>query len=265
MYRNRGYTGGYRSNYKKRLTPSRWRAYNRAVKTRYATRNGGMVKKFVPRNLGNPLALAERKYYDSGFGGPMPFTITDWAGCEADPAVSGTLFSPAQGTNFNQRIGRKVQLLSLRIDIVVEVPTHFAATAPPSYNNRVILYQDKQSNGVQAQAEAVINQENPAALLPFNMAQNVLNFGRYKVIRDKRIIIGAIPTTFDGTDVLHSGNARHFRFTYKPKKPLYVNFSNPTGTIADIVDNSFHIIACTDVAGVVVQLQYRCRGCYIDI
>lgn len=257
-YRSNGYSG-YRPAYKK---------YTRNYTGTRRTNIGALRKNFVPRTLGNPLAIAERKYFDSvhynlGVGYPITYSITTWANTEFDPTGLNTLFCPTQGTDYTQRIGRKVQLLSLRINFILNVPVkQDAVLTIESIRTRIILYMDKQANGTQSQGEDVMATTNSDPLTAFT---NPRNYGRFKIIKDKKINFSNIFAIYDSATVDSSGLVRSFSMSYKPKKPLYVEFSGSSGTFADIVNNSFHLIAVTSMNDPQVFGRYSCRGCYIDV
>lgn len=220
--------------------------------------------RFTPRSYGNALAVTERKYFDTQASGTIQGTSGSWAYGEADPATLLTLFVPTLGNDINNRIGRKVQLLSLKLHCEVVSPAQTNQTAPDASTViRVILVRDMQTNGVQLNAEDVINSGD--ASQAFNMFQNTAFFGRFKVLKDKRYILQDPNITYDGTNMEQQGLSKYFSWTVKFRKPLYIHFNGINGgTVADIIDNSFHMLAlCSDVALAPI-LRYKCRGTYID-
>lgn len=80
--------------------------------------------RFVSRPLGNPLAITERKYHDvQRETTVIQLCNTTWANCLIDPvgpgpsggAINAFSFNAIPvGTSFQQRIGRKVQLVSFK-------------------------------------------------------------------------------------------------------------------------------------------------------
>jgi len=90
--------------------------------------------------------------------------------------------------------------------------------------------------------------------------QDSANFGRFKVWKDKTYTMGNQSASFDGTNMEFFGEMKQFKWNLKFKKPIVVNFNNTNGgTVADIVDNSFHIIAISYNAQQGVTLNYVCR------
>lgn len=223
----------------------------------------GPTRNFVPRSFGNPLAIAERKYFDTEYAAAIATSTTNWTGTEADPATILTFFAPIQGTGFNNRVGRKCQILSIKIRGSLTLPAQVDQTAAEQpIENRFILYQDKQTNAVQSQGEEVI--ASGAGSDAIHMYQNPANFGRFKVMKDKTVTIQNPNISYDGANIETNGLIKTFKISWKFKKPLVVHFNATNGgTVADIVDHSLHLIANSTIAG--MALSYKCRVTFIDI
>lgn len=229
-------------------------------------KTGGNTRSFVPRSLGTPLAITERKYYDSeNTGTAIAASSTTWAGGELDPATLNTLFCPVQGDDFNQRNGRKVQVLSIKLRGYVQCVKQADQTgADNAALCRIILVQDRQTNAAQLNAEDVIG--SGGANVAHAMYQNPAFFGRFRVLKDKNIAMQNPSNTYDGTNVEVNGLIRHFKMNIKFRKPVEVHFNSTNGqTVADIVDNSFHIIANSTNGDLAATLFYKCRTTFIDI
>lgn len=242
--------------------------YGSSSNKRYSAQpRTGQTFNYVPRVPGNPLAMTERKYFDTELNNKTLVTLsTGWTGTECDPATLNNLFSPTTGTNYNQRVGRKVCLKSLRIHGYVEYPTVSntgTANIDAPILIRVILYQDKQTNGVQSQGQDVI--ASGAGNVAVAMFQNPQNFGRYRVLKDKKISLNITATNYVGTDTHMTGNLRSFNWNIRFRKPLIINFnSQNTGNVTDVVDNSFHVIAGVNRADTNAQFSYKARAVFVD-
>lgn len=229
-------------------------------------KTGGTTREFVPRSLGNPLAITERKYFDSELdGSAIGSSTTTWAGREQDPATLNTLFAPITGDDFNHRTGRKVQVIAIKIKGYVNIPAQADQTAADQpYLARIILVQDRQTNAGQLNAEDVISSGGTNQAI--NMFQNPAFFGRFRVLQDKFIAFSPPTMTYDGTNVEQAGMIRNFKFNIKFRKPVVMHFNSTNGgTVADIVDNSFHIIANAQSSQLAGTLNYKCRTTFIDI
>lgn len=185
---------------------------------------------------------------------------TDWTFSEYDPNTSAMLclFAPVIGDDISNRTGRKIFVKKIRVSGFINIPAESAqTTGSEACNIRLILYQDKQTNGAQAQGEDVIS--SGAANGATNMFQNVSNLGRFKVWKEKRWNIAGLDYAGASGAFVANGQVRSFKISIKPN--CYVNYNATNGgTVADVVDNSFHIIAITNSAsGVTPSLQYKVR------
>lgn len=250
----------------KRAKTNSLQPYGSTTNKRFtSTPRTGQNYSFVPRVPGNPMSMTERKYYDQQVASKTIQDIaSDWTNTECDPTPL-SLFTPTQGTNYLNRIGRKVLLKSIRVHGHVTLPAS-SNTSSIVFDNpvvvRLILYQDKQTNGVQSQGESVIaSGTNTVAI---NMFQNPQNFGRYRVLKDKKMTLKINAAVFS-TDLSQSGEKRVFNWNIRFRKPLIVNFNSGNAeNVSDIVDHSFHIIAGIDVASTLATLNYKSRCVFID-
>jgi len=219
---------------------------------------------FMPRPFGNALAVTERKYVTLTKGATaLVASASDWTGTEFDPSAD-SLFAPVQGDDFNQRDGRKVQVLAIKIKGFLRVPGVSDVTAGQSGTHcRIIVYQDKQTNGAQAQGEDVMEGVASNAV---NSFQNPANFGRFNVLKDKTYSLHPVVSTYDGTNIEVFGRTVPFKYMIKFKKPVIVHYNaTTTATITAIVDNSFHLIANCNVITVAPTIQYVVRTTFIDM
>lgn len=237
--------------------PSRVTVYRQAGQPRALT--------FVPRSVGTSMAVTERKYFDSQLAAAALQTVgTGWAGAELDPATTNTLFAPTTGNDFNNRIGRKVDVLGIRIRGFISVPAQTNQTAADTAPFvRWLLVQDKQTNTAQLNAEDVL--QSGGANIGISQFQNPAFFGRFKVLKDKTIRISPPVITYDGTNVEQAGLTIPFKCTVRFKKPIRVNFNATNGgTVADITDNSWHIIGAVSSADLAPTFSYKSRVIFVD-
>ena len=104
--------------------------------------------------------------------------------CDTTGSVT-LLDGVATGTDYTQRIGRKILLKSLYITGYVAPP---GATTVGSNIARIILVYDSQTNGAAPIITDVLNSANAADQLNLN------NRDRFKVLMDKRMALGEINT-----------------------------------------------------------------------
>ncbi len=240
----------------------------------------------VPRSRGWAGNKSEHKYLDSFLQGAALTSATGWLGTEFDPATDNTLFVPVEGNDINNRVGRKVTLRSLRIRGNISIARQANQTATDAAMHvRMIVYQDMQTNAAQAQGEDLMALPGGATgLLAVNTFQSLNNLGRFKVLKDKIMNIGNPNMVWDGTNVeqnvsfqvfIEPGNdpdlinsqglIRPFKITCKFRKPVDIRFNITNGgSVADIIDNSFHLIINASSIELAPVVSYQCRGMYTD-
>jgi len=216
---------------------------------------------------GNPLTTTERKYYDTNLDdGVITAITTSWAGTELDPATVNCLSAPAQGTDIDECIGREYAIVAMKVKGYVYVPSQTNQTITDNASLvRILLVRDKQTNGVQLNAEDVIA-STTGAEPGISMFQSAVTLGRFDVCKDKFISLQNPTIAYDGTNIEQSGMVRPFKMNCKFRKPIVVH-RNGTATagVAQIVDNSFHIIAAASGVNLAPTLSYQARCVFIDI
>lgn len=216
-----------------------------------------ITKRYVNRSPGGQIT-AENHYFESTFSSTIVSVTTSWTGTEVDPGTLNCLFAPTQGDDNSQRTGRKafVKALRFRGRFTVPAQTAQAATPDAALVIRLIVYMDKQTNGAQNAAQNVISGDAASAAL--EMFQSRANFGRFKILKDKTFTlqnptIAGITGSYEQSSLV-----REFKMTCKPNMWINYNATNG-GTVADTVDNSFHVICNCSSTALVPSLQYRCR------
>lgn len=224
-------------------------------------------RSFVPRTMG-PFAQTESKYFDSFLAATNIQESTDWTGCELNPATLNTLVVPQEGSDINNRIGRKIAIYRLSIRGVIRCapsPDQADVLSPPAI--RLILFIDEQTNGTQVQAETLMAAPGSATVpLCFNTFQNLANLGRFRVLKDKTYRSGVIGVGTDGASTM-SQNLPDipFKWNIRFRKPVVINFNSTNGgTVGDIVDNSFHLIGTKSGTDFTHSIAYECRTAYKD-
>jgi len=229
--------------------------------TRLTVMQGGNTRTFVQRSYGSPLAITERKYFDAS---RAALAIPQWsattAGGELDPATGNALFFPVQGDDYNNRQGRKVHVLAIKIRGTINIPVandQVAAQVTPTI--RLAVVQDTQTNSAQLNSEDVIN----STMYGY---QNPAFFGRFKVLKDKWFALPAPFRTWDGTNNQQSGYQKPFKMTIKFRKPVCVHYNSTNGgTVADVIDHSFHVIGGASDINLSPSIGYTVRTTFVDI
>lgn len=220
----------------------------------------------VPRT-GGALVQTERKYFDTFLSGGVIAQTTDWTGTELDPAALNCLFVPSEGSDIDNRVGRKVTVLKQTIRGVIKMGASNAKTAAIDQGPvRLVWYVDTQTNGSQAQGEELMAAPGAATTeLASNCFQNTNNFGRFQVLKDVTYRARPDNVFFDGTD--GAANAVYIPFKLKRNwtKGLVVRFNATNGgSVADIIDNSMHLIGTAMNSDQTITLSYQVRTVYVD-
>lgn len=247
----------------------RTRRYDRPVSSR---RKG--YYRSSGRASGALVMTPERKYFTSqrlGFDVPA---ATSWAASTlADPdttpvANMNCLFAPTVGSAINQRIGRKVSVHKIQLKGELTVASlDDETTADASNTVRMILFMDQQTNGTQVTPSELIAAQTASAGSAVYGFQNLANLGRFRVLKDKIITLQNPNVSWDGTNVIQQGIKRTFKIVINFKRPVVVHFNAVNGgTVADIVDNSFHLAAnSTNETDLDVGITYTARVTYTDV
>jgi len=231
----------------------------------------------VPRARGAAVT-GEMKYFDANLTNTnLVATTGTWpAGTMLDPtgtlnlgdpaiATPLCLFCPKVSVSLNGRIGRKVKVLKIKLAGLLKVPVQAAqAAADASCCVRLILVMDQQTNSAQMTGAQLI-QDADSATANLNSFQNVSNFGRFKVLKEKRITLSdpALAGSPTAGDVIQGSKTVVFKMSYTFKVPVEVQFNATNGgTVADIVNNSFHFVAAADSIAYAPSISYNVRTCY---
>lgn len=194
------------------------------------------------------LLETDSKYFDTYANGTSAAS-TDASGAEVDPATVLCLNAMAQGDTDVTREGNKIVVTGVSIrGQVVSAGGQDQADAVGSTFTRIFLVQDKQTTGGSAATGTQLNSEdvftNPGgqALSAADVFRNRNHSTRYKVLSSIVVQMPPIPVGTDGTNTVSYGNHNvPFEIYWKGKIP--VKFQSNNGTIADIVDNSLHVLA----------------------
>lgn len=253
------------------------RAYVKGVSdaSRMRTRKGYSS---VPRSRGAAVT-GEMKVFDCemGTGTNLTAVTTQWtAGTLVDPATTVNLgsaavanplclFVPTVGAALNQRVGRNVHVHKIKVRGYVQCSPQSAQTLGDA--NAMIRYgivMDKQTNASQMTTAQLFNNAS-AGPSTINSFQNPNNFGRFQVLADKRMTIQDLNLAGSPTsgDLVQQGFMRPFKISHTFKTPVKVQFNATNGgTVADIVDNSFHFFIGTNSVAYVPAVAYYSRVSY---
>lgn len=203
-------------------------------------------KRSANARTGGLLAI-ERKFNDD-LVTPQTLNPASWS--FIDPSTPKHLTSIAQGDGPSQRDGRQVVINSLFIR------GRCVNNRPYGARVRIAIVLDTQTNGSVPVADEVYM--FPNAGTEIDSFRNLEWTQRYKVLYDKTFTLNAFPF-LDGVGGIESS---------RPVKNFEVNLTNLNirqqykdtgGELANVTDNSFHIMAVSDNSDLSVEYQSRCR------
>jgi len=235
------------------------KGYGSTARTRGAAATGEM--KYMDSELVQTALAATTTTWPAGTLRDPTTTINLGAAAVANPL---NLCSPTVGAALNQRIGRSILVRKIKIRGTITVaPATPANQGEAASKCRILLVQDMQTNAG-PMTGAQLMRDAGTATTTLDSYQNPDNFGRFRVLKDLVIVLQD-PNAF--TDAVpapaHNGLKRSFKFNVNFKTPVKVQFNATNGgTGADIVDNSFHIIAATDSTALGPNLSYYSRVAY---
>jgi len=197
----------------------------------------------------------ENKFYDTGINSTTVPQTT--AGAEMDPAANvSCLNAIAQGDGESNRDGRQCKLTSIQVKgYVARGTSSDGADVAISPLVRVLIVWDKQTNGVQLNSEDVLQD---AAFDDVNSLRNAQYMRRFQVLYDQTFELGPLTAGTDGANTIsQAGPTKRFDFYKKINIP--VNFTGTTADIANITDNSIHVMAIASGGSCTIGYQARVR------
>lgn len=204
----------------------------------------GIVKKFLDVSHSSSLA-------------------TDASACMEDPSTMLCLNAPAEGTGASQRSTRNVKFTDLHINGYIEFP-QLGSTSnydTPGYC-KIWVVMDTQTNGAQMTSDQLLLDIGTAGFDILSQ-RNLENTDRFKVLAELTVREGDRAAVWDGTDQRTSGKFVPFEIHRKLNMRTKFVTTGTGATIADIQDNSIHVLAlATDVGS--TNIAYTSRIRYYD-
>ncbi len=204
----------------------------------------------------------ETKYHDTSLVARTMTAPTNATGGEADPATLNTLFAPTQGTGAQNRDGRKVLIKSLQLKGTLEIPVAVNQTL---LNRTAVVFMavvwDKQTNAAQLNSEDVFENQANDARVATSLLRGVERGSRFQILKTWTIDMPQVVATYDGTNMEKSGV--HVSFETFLKLNIPVEYVANGGTIADVQDNSLHLIAFASNVDQGILLTYNCRTRFV--
>ena len=111
---------------------------------------------------------------------------------------------------------------------------------------RVLLVQDTQANGAFPSSGQDILGSVATGTENIDSFLNITNIPRFRILKDRTITLQNQLIYFAGgttNNAFQNGVQRSIELVYNFRRPLPVRFNSNTGVIANVVDNSFILLA----------------------
>lgn len=244
------------ATYTQRKKPLLMKRPNRFLAQR--TRTARRLRNLNVRSAGF-LGL-ETKFYDTSLADAAISVATDASGAEVDPSTTSMISTPAVGDSEQNRDGKKIVARYAEIKGIVNFAAQANQVAADEGNCiMVALVLDTQTNGAQMNSEDCF--KNVAAVARTNASplRNLLFGSRFRVLRTEVFEMNTKALTYDGTNIEQPGIRRPFSW-YVPLKNLTINFNaGTTASVANVVDNSLHMIAYSTAPDCYISYNARLR------
>lgn len=210
------------------------------------TRTGGVYAR-----LSNP---GEKKWID--------IFKADQA-CSTGQGVDETVYMTSLneipiGNNANQRVGAKVNLTNINVNLWFNLPGG-TTTLQGSALIRVILFRDKQCNGTAAKVSDILSLTANSEYVMSH--RNMYNLERFEILKDKQFILNAAAGAGSTTVDLE----RLIKLKWTGTCPIHFNTaSSNDGSLQTIRSDNFGILIVKGPAATAVRVMAQVRTKYID-
>ncbi len=206
----------------------------------------------------------ELKYHDSGRSALAISATAAASSMEADPTTADSLCTVIRGDLPTNRNGRKITLKSVTIKGIVHWQP-FIEEAINASGSEVFLalILDTRTNGVQIVSEEVYDNFIGAAATAVAPLRNLLFGDRFRVLKQWHLSM-PYQSGFQGLLETYNFSGNYMYFECFLKLDIPVHFIGTTGGIADILDNSLHILAKTNDNQSSPELSYNARVRFVD-
>lgn len=202
----------------------------------------------------------ERKFYDTSLVDTALTNEAAAANGEKDPSATSMITTPSQGDSEQQRDGKQISMLYIEIVGSVNFFGEEGKTAPVVDRGAFIaVVLDTQTNGAQMNSEDCFKNTSADATLGIDLYRNLLFGKRFKVLKQVKIQAPPTLSSYAANTIDTSGYTYHFKW-FIPMNGLRVNFNGgTTASVANVVDNSVHVIAYKSETAETVNFGYNAR------
>ena len=190
-------------------------------------------------------------------GGAAELKFHDLDVDQDPPAVAGNIAEDscvtiAQGTTEKTRIGRKLVIRSIgwRFVITKKVST---AAADAADEVRVILYQDKQTNGAAATVTGILESAD------YQSFNNLANKGRFRTLMDRMYAVNSTAGGGNGTTEDYGENRTSDSFFKNCNIEIEYDDSSTDGAITSVRSNNIGVLLLSQSAKTSFKSKMRLR------
>jgi len=195
----------------------------------------------------------EKKFYDKTFSGEIGVAV---ANAVSDPAANASCLNAVeQGDGESQRDGRKIVIKSVQVrgDIRGQIEQN-QDDVNKAKVVRILLVQDRQTNGAQMTGTQMLTGATNVEHAYYNLQYSQ----RFKVLYDKTFVLQCNTVGTDGANTNSVGfSAASFKIFRNVNIP--VTFTSTAENIANIADNSLHMLALSSETNVDLAYESRIR------
>lgn len=188
-------------------------------------------------------AGAEHKFLDT--------TVAATTAAAAGTILSSSLNVIAQGNGESDRAGRRVTVKSVMMRACARLPSS-ASGGSTSDVVRVIVYQDKQTNGAAATVTDILESADYRA---FN---NLANKNRFVILKDKTMELNVGGGSATGT-IVFAEYFKHFNAFKKVNIQIEYDNSVSTGAISSQRSNNIGVLAISRDGTATIEYTARIR------
>jgi len=251
----------------KSYKPARGAAKARLARARgnlKAARASGSVKRQAVRMLANSSTAGflglEKKFYDTYLTATALAASVDATGGMIDPSATSMISTPAQGDTEQSRDGKRIVIKSCQVNgFVYTGELELQAGPPASTKVLVALVLDTQSNAAQCTSDLIFKNSTASATGAVSPLRNLLYAARFKVLKSEVLDLDTLTTSHVVADAF-AMPGKGVAFNWYLPMELPVNFNaGTTSTIANVIDNSLHMVAYTTSTALAPKITYNAR------
>jgi len=203
----------------------------------------------------------ERKFYDTMLAATTIAAATDATGGEYDPSATSMISTPVQGDGEQNRDGKRILIDAVEIKGLVSWPAIANDTAMPAGREVFIaLVLDTQTNGAQMNSEDCFKNLSANALGNTSPLRNLLFSSRFRVLKEWSVLLEPKTAVNNASATTVSVAGTRGEFDCFIPLDLNVNFNSGTSaSIANVIDNSLHIVAFCSSTTLAPTIGYNAR------